>query len=226
MYTVTHGTYRTPRGRSVTLSYREDTNDHNVLFSCLDGDEYRLAELHLEGMALDIGAHIGGVTVALAVDNPDLRIVAIEAVPPNVDLLRENVKRCGLSERVTVIQAAAGKGKTAEVRWAFSGSTSADHHAFIGNSSILGSEVTSQTASVPVRTLASLAAEFGAFSFAKVDCENCEYDFLAGPALSKVALIRGEYHREPEPLMSVLGRTHDTTFAHVSPGAFEAVRRA
>ena len=66
MYTVTHGTFRTPRGRSVSLSYREDTNDYNALRSCLDEDEYRLAELTLTGTALDVGAHIGGVTVALA----------------------------------------------------------------------------------------------------------------------------------------------------------------
>jgi 31-O-methyltransferase len=225
MYTVTHGTFRTPRGRQVTMSYREDTSDYNTLRSCLDEDEYRLKELDLEGTALDIGAHIGGVTVALAIDNPALRVVAVEAVPPNVDLLRENVERNGLSERVTVVRAAAGKGKTAIVRWAFAGNETADHHAFIGNS-LLPPESTHLSEKVPVKTLADLVAEFGHICFAKVDCELCEFDFLRGRALSEVELIRGEVHADPEPLMKALVKTHDTTFPHTLPGPFEAVRRA
>ena len=173
MYNVTHGTFRTPRGRNVTMAYREDTNDYNTLRSCLDEDEYRLRDLHLEGTALDVGAHIGGATIALAVDNPDLRIVSVEAVPPNVDLLRENVERNGLTDRVTVIHAAAGKGKTTTIRWAFAGNESADHHAFIGNS-LLPSGATHRSEKVFVRTLASLVREFGPFSFAKVDAEGAE----------------------------------------------------
>src|SRR5688500_12720216 len=125
MYTVTHGTFRTPRGQNVTMAYREDSSDWNTIRSCLDEDEYRLAELHLTGTALDIGAHIGGATIAMAVDNPDLHVVSVEAVPPNVELLRANVVRNGLSDRVTVVHAAAGKGQTATIRWGFEGNESA-----------------------------------------------------------------------------------------------------
>ena len=221
MYTVTHGTFRTPRGRSVELSYREDTNDYNVLRSCLDEDEYRLQDIALSGTALDIGAHIGGVTIALATDNPDLRIVAVEAVSPNVDLLRENVERNGLSERVTILHAAAGKGATATVRWAFEGNEVADHHAFIGNAVMPETTLVGLSEQVPVRTLASLVAEFGPFAFAKVDCEGCEYDFLRGKALASVAIIRGEEHYGTLPLPGyTVTYTQDN-----APRGFEAVRR-
>lgn len=222
MYTVTHGTFRTPRGRSVSMSYREDTNDYNTLRSCLDEDEYGLKNLTLSGHALDIGAYIGGVTVALAVDNPELHVVAVEAVPPNVDLLRENVERNGLSERVTILHAAAGKGATATIRWAFAGNLTADHHAFVGNSTIQGPNVTHRSEQVPVRTLASLVDEFGPFAFAKVDCEGCEYDFLQGPALSQVALIHGEEHYGTLKLPE-----HTVTYSPgTPPRGFEAVRDA
>lgn len=222
MYTVTHGTFRTPRGRSVSLSYREDTNDYNALRSCLDEDEYRLAELTLTGTALDVGAHIGGVTIALALDNPDLRVVAIEAVPPNVVLLRENVERAGVADRVTVIEAAAGTGKTATIQWAFEGDEAATHHAFIGNALLPTTDLSrNRSEQVPVVTLAALVAAHGPFSFAKVDCEGCEYDFLRGKALANVAMIRGEEHHG---VLQLPGFTITYTQGN-APRGFEAVRR-
>lgn len=222
MYAVTQGTFHTPRGRSVTMNYRTDTNDWNTLNACMTEDEYRLAELDLTGTALDIGAHIGGVTISLALDNPDLRVVAVEAVPPNVDLLRENVERNGLSERVTVLHAAAGEGKTATIRWAFEGNESADHHAFIGNAVMPESNLTvHRSEKVDVRTLASLVREFGPFSFCKIDCEGCEYPFLTGKALADVALIRGEEHYGSLDLPGF-----DVTYEQDNaPRGFQAVRK-
>ena len=222
MYTVTHGTFRTPRGREVEMSYREDTNDFNTLRSCLDEDEYGLKDLELSGTALDIGAYIGGVTMSLVLDNPELHVIAVEAVPPNVELLRENVRRAGIEERVTVLHAAAGKGKTATVRWAFAGNATADHHAFVGNSTILGPEVTHSEITLDVVTLNSLAKSYGPFSFAKVDCEGCEYDFLTGRGLLDIACIRGEEHYGRLPLPGF-----DVTYTQGNaPRGFSAVRRA
>ncbi len=224
MYRVTHGTFRTPRGRQVTMAYREDTNDWNTLRSCLDEDEYRLRELALDGMALDVGAHIGGVSVALAVDHPELRVVAVEAVPPNVELLRANAEANGVSDRLTVIAAAAGKGKTATIRWAFAGNETADHHAFIGNS-LLPPGGTHLSERVPVVKLADLVAQFGPFAFLKIDCEGCEFPFLTGRALRQVAHIRGEVHANPTPMVTALMDTHDVRVTGSIPAAFEAVRK-
>lgn len=222
MHQVTQGTFRTPRGRDVTLSYREDTNDYNVLRSCLTEDEYRLAELDLSGTALDIGAHIGGVTIALAVDNPDLHIVSVEAVPPNIDLLKHNLAALGIEDRVTVIHAAAGKGKTATVQWAFEGHGDlGSHNAFVGNALLPVAVDAHEVIQLQVRTLASLVKEFGPFTFAKVDCEGCEYPFLQGTALRNVALIRGEEHHGPLDLPGF-----DVTYEQDNaPRGFEAVRK-
>lgn len=230
MYAVTQGTFRTPRGRSVSLSYREDTNDYNVLRSCLDEDEYHLRDLSMAGQALDIGAHIGGVTVALAVDNPDLHVTAVEAVPPNIELLRENVERAGVTERVTIIHAAAGKGTTANVKWAFEGNGDlGSHNAFVGNALL----------PVPIEAHASMTLDVIALpklvgdgvEFAKVDCEGCEWPFLQGRALSKVGRIHGEWHPTDghvrNDIMRVLTRAGFTVVfsgPEAGPGGFEAVR--
>ena len=192
MYTVTQGTFRTPKGRSVTLAYREDTNDYNTLRSCLDEDEYRLAELDLTGTALDIGAHIGGVTIALLLDNPALKVVAVEALPHNDVLLRGNLQRNGVSDRVTVLCLAAGDGQTTTIRWNFTGGVG-QHHAFIGNA-VMPDPTDSVAEVVEGISLSDLTAEHGPFSFMKIDCEGCEHTVLADPAASLIPLIRGELH--------------------------------
>jgi FkbM family methyltransferase len=227
MYQVTHGTFKTPRGKSVTMAYREDTNDYNTLNACMTEDEYGLKDLRLEGFALDVGGHIGGVTIGLLIDNPDLHVVTIEAVPPNAELIWENLERNDLTSRCTLINAAAAPGKTFKVRWAFKGNEGADHHTFIGNAYMPETDLSSHSEiSVDCRSLGSLVKEFGPFSFAKVDCEGCEFGFLKGPALKAVKLIRGEVHADPQPLYEALKATHNTTIPHTIPGAFEAVLRA
>ena len=222
MYAVTQATFRTPRGQAVTLNYRQDTNDWNTLNSCLTEDEYGLRDLHLTGQALDIGAHIGGVTIALALDNPELHVIAVEAVPPNAQLLASNVERAGVADRVTIIQAAAGKGKTATVRWAFKGNETADHHAFIGNAVMPEATlVEHEHSEVEVVTLAGLVKQYGPIGFAKVDCEGCEYPTLENIP-DCIVRIRGEEHYGPLDLPDFeVTYTQDN-----APRGFEAVRRA
>lgn len=55
---------------------------------------------------IDVGANIGIMSCSLAVQRPDLSIIAIEPVPPNVECLRRNVAANAL-KNVQVIHAAA-----------------------------------------------------------------------------------------------------------------------
>ena len=137
MYEPRQERFTTPRNQPVTMWVRADTNDWNTLYSCLTGDEYGLRDLHLSGWALDVGAYTGGVTVALAMDNPELQVVAVEPVPGNVELLRLNLEANGLTDRVTVVEGAAGDGSKVNIRYGYSGSELATHHAFVGNMSLL-----------------------------------------------------------------------------------------
>lgn len=54
---------------------------------------------------LDVGANIGIMACSLAVQRPDLHIVAIEPVPDNAACLRENVKANGLTN-IEIVHAA------------------------------------------------------------------------------------------------------------------------
>jgi FkbM family methyltransferase len=218
--------FRTPRGRAASLYVRDGTADHNNVYSCLNEDEYRLTELDLgEGVALDIGAHIGGVTIALALDNPQAHIIAVEALGANVEVLRANVETNGVADRVTVIHGAATKPgkKSAVVRWNFDGGESGQHHRFIGNAQ-LPDRGDGEAETVKGWSLADLPSDV---AFAKIDCELCEYDVFTSPAVKRIAEIRGEFHAGFDRLAALLDATHVVTHTGGGDGtgSFKAVRK-
>ena len=198
MYEQAIGEFRTPKGAPVYLQFRLDTSDWNTLYSCLNEDEYGLGELTLGGAALDVGAHIGGVAVGLAVDNPALGVIAIEALPENADLLRLNAARNGVSDRVRVVNAAAGAEPGEQtIHYRYRGDETHEHHAFIGNISLFRgdgpdacpSDWPHEHVTVPVAVL----DDFPDARFIKIDCEGGEWGFLQGD-LSRFHEIRGEWH--------------------------------
>lgn len=224
------GTWRTPRGNLAHLLHREGTSDWNTLTSCMTEDEYALRGLWVAGWALDIGAHIGGVAIALALDNPDLRVMAIEPVPPNVQLLRTNVALNQLTERVIVIDgAAAGPDDVAlDIGWGYRGTEVAEHHAYIGNATLtVGAD--HETTSCVAYSLPALIDMCGRpISFAKIDCEGCEARFLASPAVRDVTWWCGEWHPphiDEAGIHALLDATHEVTTWGPGPGGFRAIRR-
>lgn len=216
----------TPRGRAVNLWVRNGTNDHNTANSALDEDEYRLADLHLAGQALDVGAHIGAVSVALLADNPDLSLTCIEPVPDNVWLLERNLAENGLTARVLHAAAGSGEGST-RVAYRYTGSENALHHAFIGNATLLERSKQHEVIAVPTFGLDA----FVPLAFCKIDCEGGEWDFLQGPALSQVIRIHGEWHpTEGHTQAELVTRLAEAGFRVfltgpvAGPGGFVAVR--
>lgn len=208
------------------MLWRTGTADWNNVYSCSTEDEYNLRSLDLgDGTAIDIGAHIGGVTVGLALDNPRARIIAVECLSANVDLLRENIERNGLTN-VTVLHAIASDkgGEQGTVRWNFDSDDAGQHHRFIANAQGFD-KANAQVETVDTVSLADLAG--GEVAFIKIDCEGGEYAFLRGPALAHVAEIRGEYHMGFDALAEQLTDTHVVTLTSgtESFGGFRAVRR-
>lgn len=193
-------TWTTPGGRTAAMEVRPDTNDWNVMQSCLAEDEYRVSELPpIEGWALDIGAHIGGATVALALAHPNASVLAVEPLPANARLLRRNVAMNGLAGRVAVVEAAVG---AAEVRHGFTGSEAAEHYQFIGNLTLQRDGAPERIECDGFETLACrklrpadllAAARVDRFDFVKIDCEGGEWE--VAPELHTLShRAAGEWH--------------------------------
>lgn len=206
-----------PRGRAVTLAYREGTSDLATIASTFNlwgdqNDEYGLAGIRSDGLMVDVGAHIGSVCIAFLIDNPDARAVAIEPLPENVAMIRDNARRAGVADRLTVLWAAIG---TDTVRYGH------DDHEFIGN--IGGAN--GRPIAVARTTLSGLGEPIDVL---KIDCEGCEWAALSDPAVPSIRLIVGEWHTAPvSRLYQALGASHDIEIVSDTGdfGTFRAARR-
>lgn len=206
--------FRTPAGQSAVLLCRPGTNDRMMAESALDGDEYGLAEERLAaGVAVDVGAHIGMVSIGLALDNPQARIIAVEPVPENVAILRRNLDLNGLGpHRVTIVEAAAARPnvRTVPIAYRFTGGELEDMHRFVANQPMPHGAGLLRV-EVPGVTLAQLVKLAGGeVSLLVTDCEGGEYDLLRGRALGDVVRIVGEYHDGFARLAQLLAGTHHT----------------
>lgn len=232
----------TAGGKLARLAFRPDTNDGSLAYGIIAGAEYPFARLQgLSGWCIDVGAHIGIVTVALALDNPDLRIVAVEALAENVEMLRRNVELNGLSDRVFIEAAAASSEKEykakATIPIAYGWTHSLNQpDGFMADSRFIGGMVgpndSSQTAICPSLSLHGIRQkyEIDEVVLVKIDCEGCEWFFFASRDIRHIKRIIGELHwgrhGGAKEFRALLEPTHDVTMDDTRNVAiFEAVRK-
>lgn len=224
--------FTTPGGHPATFHYRTGTNDWNTLWASLNEDEYQLPPVQ-SGVAVDVGGYLGSVGIALAIDNPDLRVIIVEPVPPNCELITRNILQNGVEDRVKLLAGAVGpKGTMVHVAYGYKGSEAAEHHAFVGNSTLLEQAEHHETVKYAATTLWDLVNLAGGhIPLLKIDTEGGEWDFLLPPATRNVELIVGEWHpvkgHVRDDLVDLIGKTHVVTFTgpKEGPGGFRAERR-
>lgn len=224
------------RARIITWNTRTDTNDGALVVGIIGSDEYQLGHLPaLSGMAIDIGAHIGIVAIALAADHPNLKVIAVEPVPQNVEGLRINIAQNGLEDRITVIEAAgdAPRVRNATLLWNYRTAEMADQ-AYIDDSRFIanifdaaGSEADAHQ--VKAVSLDALMKGLERLTLLKIDCEGCEWRVLRSKRVADIDYIIGEFHNGGglASLRAILDATHDVeqTGGHEDVGMFRAVRR-
>lgn len=182
---------------------------------------------HLSGLtfspgdvALDIGAHVGVVSIWLAKTHPGLRVIAYEPMPDNFARLRRNLQANGVTTVEAVNMAVTGDGRDLVIGAAEH--NSGGHSAF---THVNGNGVT-----VPSRTLAQILEAHGVERVAllKIDCEGAEYEILTSPTapLDRIERLRGELHtnaalrdagHDPDALRALLAAAEIDTEAHVCP---------
>lgn len=124
-------------------------------------------------LAVDVGAHVGAVTVPLARRvGPAGLVVAVEPTPRTVGVLRRTLALNGLTERVILHECAAGAADgTARLELAAIGS----HNSLLP----LGTEAVGAV-EVAVRPLDALVPAGREISVLKIDAEGMELEVLRG----------------------------------------------
>src|SRR5689334_14067604 len=81
---------------------------------------YSIADLKFKrgDVVVDVGAHIGGVSIVLATLHPEIRIVAIEPSSSNFSMLEENLKANGIKNVTAIRQAVMGERGELVLTWA------------------------------------------------------------------------------------------------------------
>jgi FkbM family methyltransferase len=154
---------------------------------------------------VDVGAHVGAFTTWAAWRAPHARILAIEPEPRNFADLEANVRRNGLADRATLVNAAVA---------ATGGERLLDVPAHRDHAS-LGGSAGGRSARVRTVDLAgALAAEgIERVSLLKMDCEGAEWDVLERlpddlwPRLDRIVLeVHAGPDRRVDDMGSLLGR--------------------
>jgi FkbM family methyltransferase len=162
------------------------------LLEVLADDAYRLGSIDWASsspaIVLDIGAHVGSFTCALAERAGLARFVCVEPSPFTSDWLARNLEKNNLSGRVTILQAAVASTDGEGTLWE------------AGDASGASSTVVEKGSPVPVRTvsLESLVSHAGGPpEVVKLDCEGGEYSaILDSPdwCWKQVRYLFLEYH--------------------------------
>ena len=223
-------TVESPRGKSVTINDRPNTCDLSIIGGTFylwgkTDDEYGLADQYPRTF-LDIGGHIGVVTLAVLVDNPECRAVILEPLPENIEAIEDNLLANGVRDRAIVIRAAIGRPNVTRIGYQLPRVENApETDYYIGGA--VGEDFIGPSVVVPSITLDHLLDYLGkTVDLAKTDCEGCEYTLFEQEGVERVTRWVGEYH--PGGNLGTLQETHDvTTMPHGQGGTgnFVAVRR-
>jgi FkbM family methyltransferase len=92
----------------IKIKWREHVDDVAAIQEVFEEDVYRVREIPKGGLVIDLGAHIGTLTLRCAIER-DCFVYAYEPNPHSYDLLVENIRLNQLESKVKTFNIAVGK---------------------------------------------------------------------------------------------------------------------
>ena len=154
--------------------------------------DFRDIELEPGDTVLDVGAHIGVVSIYLAKEHPDVTILAFEPVPRVFELLTANLRRNRVHNVIAFNLAVTADGRDIDLV-SHPGSNTGGGTAFVEQLDLAEHE----RVTVASTTLDRIMDEHHVTRcpLLKIDIEGGEYEVLYGAeCLPRIANIRGEFH--------------------------------
>jgi FkbM family methyltransferase len=188
--------------------------DPATLMVVLVREEY--APIPVGGLVVDVGGNIGAFAL-YAVRAGARRVLTFEPSRDAYAVLRRNVQRNGLAERI-VAERRAVVGRAGEDVW-FPTASSPANHIIDDPAALEAARAAGSVERVPTTSLAEIVDAHGEIDLLKLDCEGAEYGIVAATpaaAWARVGSVRIEYHA---------GQADELTFTLVRYG-FRVSRHA
>lgn len=224
--------FEAPNGERRTFVYRDNTNDRDIILSAFHQDKYKVLDVEFEpkDVVVDLGAHIGAVTLLLTTIRSDIRIFAYEAMRENFDLLLKNIQENRIVNELHINNQAVWFYDDDDVKIYYGdNSQEGKIHKFIGSQFLIQPFYRPQLFKRANTTTLSKAFEdnrIWSCRLVKMDVEGAEYGILKAapkPILEMIERIHGEYHNiDPEkikdPRKTLLDQTKEV-YNDVTPGS-------
>jgi FkbM family methyltransferase len=193
--------FTAPNGSIRTFYYHDLSNDRNTIIACFANDEYKILELYRDEQAfIDIGAHLGSVSMLASTLNPQPKIIAVEPLPENVDLIKMNAKENGIDLTIYPIAIHPKSGEKTKVYYG------GGEHDFVGQENLTNSrEFSAIRRCVEVDTISIediIKNNKIDSCIIKIDAEGIEeelFKHMTNETLSKIKVLVGEYHNADAP---------------------------
>jgi FkbM family methyltransferase len=153
--------------------------------------QYRVDEVPWRAgdVMVDIGAHVGMVSIYVAKRHPEVTVYAYEPEPSNYRNLLANIEANGTTNVIAHPYAISAKNEWLDlVRSPETNSGGASACVSHDNGEVLG---------VPAISLAQVLEDhrIDRVRLLKIDCEGMEYEILEDAPLDRVDYFVGEFHR-------------------------------
>jgi len=199
-----------PKGVTANFIIRDGTADECTCQATYRSDEYGFVRYQPgpgEWM-IDAGGYIGTTAVLYAQLYPQTKVIVIEPLPENCELIKKNIENNGLKDRIILIEKALFNttGEKVDIHYR-DDSPVGIAHKFVGSQSVKYTEsVGCKFYGAETITLEKIINDFKieAVRLLKMDLECSEYKALENQPeyiLKKIQTIKGEYHNPDKSLI-------------------------
>ncbi len=192
-----------PGDLHAVFNYRPGTADENTILATYKEDEYKFATLPPApgDWMIDAGGYVGSTAILYAQLYPACRVLCIEPLPENVEIIRKNIDSNHLFDRIVLLERALWSTSVGEVKIYYRDASMVGKvHRFVGSAVKQYHEtVSDEYAKVPTISLMDCMRSMNMerVRVLKMDIEGSEYvavRTLTEDYQKKIETIVGEYH--------------------------------
>jgi FkbM family methyltransferase len=199
-----------PKETHAVFVFREGNADECTIQATYREDEYKFANYPpAPGQwMIDAGGYIGSTAILYAQLYPQAKVIVIEPLPENCELIKKNIENNGLQDRIILIEKALFNSNGEKIQIYYrDNSPIGVAHKFVGSSSTKYTEsVGSKFWEAETITLEKIFNDYKIefVRLLKMDLECSEYKALENVPeniLKKIHTIKGEYHNPDKALI-------------------------